>query len=154
MELIFNEGGMPEKPAVDKMTEAARLCLEREGIDPENVEISVSFVSEEEIKELNSVYRKNGSVTDVLSFPQFDDLSQIGEFCDEDAEIALGDVVICAERARQQAEEFGHSEEREFIYLFVHSMFHLLGYDHMAEEDKKEMRQAEEEIMTKLDVSR
>ena len=153
MELIFNEGGMPEKAAADKMTEAARLCLEREGIDPENVEISVSFVSEEEIKELNKVYRNNNSVTDVLSFPQYDDLSQLGAF-DDESETFLGDVVICREKAKEQAAEFGHSEERELIYLFVHSMFHLLGYDHMEENDKKEMRQAEEDIMAKLDLTR
>ena len=171
MELIFNEGGIPEKTAEDKMTEAARLCLEREDIDPENVEISVSFVSEEEIKELNKIYRNNNSVTDVLSFPQYDDLTQLGVFgADEtnddepdeyDEEeffeagaVVLGDVVICREKAKEQAAEFGHSEERELIYLFVHSMFHLLGYDHMDEEDKKEMRQAEEDIMAKLDLTR
>lgn len=174
MELIFNESDLPEKAVTDKMEEAAALCLAREGIEAENVEISVSFVSEDEIKELNSVYRNNNSVTDVLSFPQFDDLTQLGAFSgddpeeeagedaeepygdydDETGEIALGDVVICTDRARQQAEEFGHSFERELVYLFVHSMFHLLGYDHMEPDEKSQMRQAEEEIMGKLDLAR
>ncbi|MDO4860749.1 MAG: rRNA maturation RNase YbeY [Bacillota bacterium] len=174
MELIFNECDLPEKAVTDKMEKAAALCLAREGIEAENVEISVSFVSEEEIKELNSVYRNNNSVTDVLSFPQYDDLTRLGAFPgddpeeepeddaeepyvdydDEAGEIALGDVVICTDRARQQAEEFGHSFERELVYLFVHSMFHLLGYDHMEPEEKSEMRQAEEEIMGKLDLAR
>ena len=174
MELIFNECDLPEKAVTDKMEEAAALCLAREGIEAENVEISVSFVSEDEIKELNSVYRNNNSVTDVLSFPQYDDLTQLGAFPvddpeeepeedaeepyvdydDEAGEIALGDVVICTDRARQQAEEFGHSFERELVYLFVHSMFHLLGYDHMEPEEKSLMRQAEEEIMGKLDLAR
>ena len=76
------------------------------------------------------------------------------DYDDEAGEIALGDVVICTDRARQQAEEFGHSFERELVYLFVHSMFHLLGYDHMEPDEKSEMRQAEEEIMEKLDLAR
>ena len=189
MEIIFNECDLPEKAVTDKMEDAAVLCLEREGIDAENVEISVSFVSEEEIKELNSVYRKNNSVTDVLSFPQYDDISELKAFCNEDAgeeddpegydddqdgavdpeetdyadeyydpedngDIALGDVVICTKRAEEQAREFGHSTERELIYLFVHSMFHLLGYDHMEPEEKSKMRRAEEEVMEKLDLAR
>ncbi len=72
-------------------------------------------------------------MTDVLSFPQFDDLNEIPEF----GEICLGDVVICKDRALEQAEEFGHSFEREIIYLFTHSILHLLGYDHMEEDEKK-----------------
>ena len=155
MELIFNECDLPEKAVTDRMKEAASLCLAREGVEAGNVEISVSFVSEDEIKELNNVYRNNDSVTDVLSFPQYDDPEQIDSFSDDEAgEIVLGDVVICTDRARQQAEEFGHSFERELVYLFVHSMFHLLGYDHMEPEDKSEMRKAEEEIMEKIDLAR
>ncbi len=155
MELIFNESDLQEKAVTDKMEEAAVLCLAREGVEAGNVEISVSFVSEEEIKELNNVYRNNNSVTDVLSFPQYDDLTELDSFCDDESgETALGDVVICTDRARQQAEEFGHSFERELVYLFVHSMFHLLGYDHMEPEEKSRMREAEEEIMEKLDLVR
>ena len=66
----------------------------------------------------------------------------------------LGDVVICLEKAREQAEEFGHSEEREIVYLFVHSVFHLLGYDHMEDEEKAEMRSAEEKVMSFLELER
>ena len=66
----------------------------------------------------------------------------------------MGDVVICKDRALEQAEEFGHSFEREIIYLFTHSILHLLGYDHMEEDEKKEMRQREEEVMAHLGILR
>ena len=173
MEIIFSEENMPEKAVTDKMKEAAELCLEREGVDPEGIEISVSFVESEEIREINKVYRNNDSVTDVLSFPQFEDPEEIRQIqCpeqdagdEEDAEeetfydegpesVLLGDVIICVKRAEEQAAEFGHSIERELVYLFVHSMFHLLGYDHMEEDEKKLMRQAEEEIMSRIKVER
>ena len=68
--------------------------------------------------------------------------------------ICLGDIVICENRAKEQAEEFGHSYEREIIYLFTHSVLHLLGYDHMDEEEKAEMREREEEVMTELKLKR
>ena len=132
------------------MEAAAKYCLELEGIDEERTEISVTFVEAEEIRELNRDYRDNDKVTDVLSFPQFDDLNDIPDF----GEICLGDVVICKERAQEQAEEFGHSFEREIIYLFTHSILHLLGYDHMEEEEKQEMRAREEEVMTHLGIGR
>ena len=76
------------------------------------------------------------------------------EDLDEGEAVELGDVVICEDRAREQAEEFGHSYERELIYLFVHSVFHLLGYDHENEIEKKEMRAKEESVMEKLGITR
>ena len=87
----------------------------------------------------------------MLSFPQFDDLEEeIPEVC----EICLGDVVICEQKAREQAEEFGHSFERELVYLFTHSVLHLLGYDHMEDDEKKAMREREEEIMKQIGLMR
>lgn len=132
------------------MKKSAARCLELEGVDESRTEISVSFVEAEEIKRLNAEYRQVDSVTDVLSFPQFDDMSDIPE----EGEICLGDVVICRQRAEEQAEEFGHSFEREIIYLFTHSILHLLGYDHMTDEDKSEMRAREEEVMEYLGIGR
>ena len=76
------------------------------------------------------------------------------EELEEGESIELGDVVICEDKAREQALEFGHSYERELIYLFVHSVFHLLGYDHEDENEKKEMRAKEESVMEKLGISR
>ncbi|MBR5316101.1 MAG: rRNA maturation RNase YbeY [Firmicutes bacterium] len=150
MNIYFEEGQQVTDEILATMEASAKYCLELEGIDEERAEISVTFVEAEEIRELNRDYRDNDKVTDVLSFPQFDDLNDIPDF----GEICLGDVVICKDRAMEQAEEFGHSFEREIIYLFTHSILHLLGYDHMEEEEKKEMRAREEEVMTHLGIGR
>lgn len=150
MNIIFSEERMPGQAVVDKMIQAGALCILEEGMEPENVVVSVTFVDEEEIHALNKEYRNVDRVTDVLSFPQFEDLNDLPE----EGQVCLGDVVICPEQALLQADDFGHSPERELIYLFVHSVFHLLGYDHMEEEDKVEMRKKEELIMSKIGVER
>lgn len=150
MEIYFENEQVISEELLALMEESARLCLAKEGIPEENCEFSVSFVDREEIKELNSTYRGVDKVTDVLSFPQFEDFSELPE----DQIICLGDIVICEDRAKEQAEEFGHSYEREIIYLFTHSVLHLLGYDHMDEDEKAEMRECEEEVMTELKLNR
>jgi probable rRNA maturation factor len=111
----------------------------------DNYEVSVSFVTNEEIKELNKTYRNVDSETDVLSFPMFDDEEYNGF-------IILGDVVLSTEKIIEQANEFGHSLEREMIYLTVHSILHLLGYDHMSFDEKEEMRSREKEVMKALQL--
>ena len=150
MKIYFEEEHVVTQDILDTMVKAAEHCLELEHIDKERAEISVTFVEGEEIRELNRDYRDTDRVTDVLSFPQFDDLNDIPEV----GEICLGDVVICKDRAEEQAKEFGHSFEREIIYLFTHSILHLLGFDHMEEDEKKEMREREEEVMTYLGIGR
>ena len=150
MEIYFENEQVISEELLALMEESARLCLTKAGIPEENCEFSVSFVDREEIKELNSTYRGVDKVTDVLSFPQFEDFSEFPE----DQIICLGDIVICEDRAKEQAEEFGHSYEREIIYLFTHSVLHILGYDHMDEEEKAEMREREEEVMTELKLKR
>lgn len=132
------------------MEKAASYCLALEGVDEERSELSLTFVTGEEIRTLNREYRDTDRVTDVLSFPQFEDLSELPE----QGEICLGDVVVCRETAQRQAEDFGHSFEREIVYLFTHSVLHLLGYDHEEEDEKKEMRQREEEVMAYLGLER
>lgn len=139
---------LPEE--LEKMKAGAAQCVREEGISPQRTEVSLSFVSGEEIRELNRQYRGIDQVTDVLSFPQYADLNEIPQ----EGEILLGDVVICTERARTQAEEFGHSLEREIVYLFIHSICHLLGYDHMEEEDRQQMRKKEETVMKQLELER
>ncbi|MBR6633958.1 MAG: rRNA maturation RNase YbeY [Clostridia bacterium] len=116
---------------------ASRIC-----------EVSVTFVDGEEIKALNRDYREKDSVTDVLSFPTLDDESEIVPFDNE--AVALGDVIICFDRCAQQAEEFGHSVEREVAYLTIHSVLHLLGYDHMVEDEEKEMTAKQDEIIKRV----
>lgn len=150
MNIIFEEGQGVSKELLSKMEAAASRALELEDIDDDRIEISLTFVEPEEIKEINSQFRNIDKVTDVLSFPQFDDFEDLPEF----GEIPLGDVVICTKRAKEQAEEFGHSLDREIVYLFVHSICHLLGYDHMEEDEKKVMRAREEEIMEYINLSR
>lgn len=119
--------------------------LKVENLD-ENVEVSVSFVGDEEIRDLNRDYRGVDKSTDVLSFPMDDEFIIVSRI--------LGDVIINTRRVMEQAEELGHSNERELSYLTVHSILHLLGYDHMEDEDKKEMREREKLAMKKLSIYR
>lgn len=119
--------------------------LKVEEIDDE-VEVSVSFVGDEEIRDLNRDYRGVDRSTDVLSFPMDD------EFIIDKR--ILGDVIINTRRVMEQAEELGHSHERELSYLTVHSILHLLGYDHVDDEDKKEMREREKLSMKELEIYR
>lgn len=146
---LSEESGI-ERKIMGFMMTAAEKCVSDEGLDPALVEISLSVVSEDEIHELNRTYRNTDRVTDVLSFPQYTGPDEI----DNEQMIALGDVVICNEVAHRQAEQYGHSYEREFVYLFVHSVLHLLGYDHMDPEEKQEMRAKEEEVMSYIGLER
>ena len=157
MQIYFaqsSDGEDQEKIDGETMARALSVVLEKEGIDEEGAEVSVSFVTPEEIQELNRDYRNVDRVTDVLSFPQYDSVDDMIEMQEETGVAELGDVGICMERAKEQAEDFGHPLEREVIYLFVHSILHLLGHDHMEEEDKKEMRAREDEVMTELGIER
>lgn len=150
MNIIYDSEFELEQSLLKKMEEGAILCVSEENIDPDLVEISLTLVDSEEIRRLNRDYRNMDQITDVLSFPQFDDLNELTE----DEEILLGDVVICRQQAEAQAEEFGHSVEREMVYLFIHSVCHLLGYDHMEEDEKAEMRDKEESVMERIQVTR
>ncbi|MBQ7702880.1 MAG: rRNA maturation RNase YbeY, partial [Firmicutes bacterium] len=141
----------------ETMSRAADLAAQGEGLEDPDLQLSVSFVSKEEIQELNRDYRSVDSVTDVLSFPQFE-RDEIEFYASNSGsapqEFMLGDVVICREKAEEQAEEYGHSFERELVYLFTHSVLHLLGYDHETDEEKALMRKREEEIMESLGIPR
>ena len=155
MNIYFDEAEQVSKEIIDIMTKAAEICLVNEGIeDTDNCELSVSFVSADEIHELNREHRGVDRKTDVLSFPQFETVDELEDSIEMFGEVSIGDVVICRDVAAEQAEEFGHSFEREIIYLFVHSIHHLLGYDHMEEDEKKEMRAAEEAVMNELGILR
>ena len=125
---------------------AVRTSLLYENFE-QKCEISVSIVTEEEIQKINKTFRNVDSPTDVLSFPQL--TFEEGEIAqvDEKDEIILGDIIISIERAKKQSEEYGHSLEREIAFLTVHSMLHLLGYDHMQKEEEKEMFFKQEQIL-------
>lgn len=124
---------------VEKSIEAALKEIEF----TDDYEVSVSFVGDEEIHELNRDYRGVDRTTDVLSFPMDDEFTNM-----------LGDIVININKVIDQAKEYGHSEKREISYLTVHSTLHLMGFDHEEEEDKKEMRAVEDRVMEKLEISR
>lgn len=119
------------------------------------------FVDGEEIRRLNREMRDTDKVTDVLSFPALDGIKGAEIFgkdfpyeIDEEGNLMLGSVVVCCERAREQAEEYGHSYNRELHYLLVHGIMHCLGYDHMTDTEKAEMREKEEYILAKLGITR
>lgn len=131
---------------------------------PVEVEVSLNVVSAEEIRAINAEQREIDKVTDVLSFPMLDfpyPLAQ--EAFEEEAAMAinpesgkvfLGDIILCHDRAAEQAKEYGHSLQREIAFLIVHSILHLLGYDHMTEEEEKEMFGKQEEILQSLGITR
>ena len=129
----------------------AVLATENFGRD---AEVSVSFVSNNEIKNLNKIYRDKDSVTDVLSFPLTSADGTV-ELNPDTGAVMLGDVVISLETAVKQAQNYGHSLEREGGFLTVHSMLHLLGYDHETSLlDQRIMREKEESVLEKLGISR
>ena len=123
--------------------------------------LEVVFVSEEEIRSLNAQTREIDKVTDVLSYPTLDGIK--GEEIkgaehpfemDEEGRLVIGSVAVCIQRAKEQAKEYGHSFERELNYLIVHGAMHCLGYDHMTDDDKAEMREREEFVLTKMGIKR
>ena len=120
-------------------------------------EVSVVYVDNEEIRLLNKQYRQIDSSTDVLSFPMLD-FETPGVICEEtnewDDTIALGDIVLSLEQAAVQAKEYGHSFKREVAYLTVHSLLHLLGYDHMEEGERSVMREKEEILLSAMNITR
>ncbi len=142
------------------LTPAARALVKRaitaalsyEGFDAP-AEVSVTFTDNERIRRLNREFRNKDAATDVLSFPMLDEGGEDADFdVDPDTGLTvLGDIVISVERAREQAEQFGHSFERELSFLAVHSVLHLLGYDHeRSEKEDKEQRRRQEEILSLL----
>ena len=115
-------------------------------------EVSITFVSKNEIKELNSSFRNKNAVTDVLSFPLGE--NGVYDLNPENGNKLLGDIVICTDVAHEQSITYNHSFEREICFLTVHSMLHLLGYDHMNETDEAIMNKKQKDIMKLLGVNR
>ena len=125
------------------------------------VAIEFVFVDGEEIRRLNRETRGIDKVTDVLSYPTLEGIKGqaiVGDAhpfeMDEEGNLLLGSVVVCCDRAREQAEEYGHSYRRELHYLLVHGVMHCLGYDHMVDDEKAEMREQEETVLAKLGIFR
>jgi len=159
---IILENSQEQIPIEKEIEDTIKLVIEKT-LEYENcdfsAEVSVTIVDSDEIKEINREQRDIDKVTDVLSFPMlyFDENGDIidSDFDVDGDNILLGDIVLCAERAKQQAEEFGHSFKREMAFLTVHSMLHLLGYDHVDDiEGEKVMFSKQEEILTLLGITR
>ena len=131
-------------------------CFEEEGLMDSKLIITVTFTNPEEIRKINKKYRKIDKATDVLSFPMFEKEELEQKIASKDFlyEDMLGDLIISIEKVKEQAIEYGHSFERELSYMLVHGFYHLMGYDHIEEEDKKKMRPKEKKILNELKITR
>ena len=130
-------------------------AFKEEKIDNINLYINIILTDPENIRKINKEYRNIDKATDVLSFPMFEK-EEIEKMKEDGKEIEepLGDIVISIQRVREQAEEYGHSFERELSYMLIHGFYHLMGYDHMNDKDKKQMREKEEIVLDKLNINR
>lgn len=134
--------------------EIYETALKEVGIS-ENILVNVALVSAEKIKNLNKEYRGVDRVTDVLSFPMIDNFSNIENEADFFTGVCnIGDIYINLERAKEQAEEYGHSLKREFCFLALHGFLHLLGFDHMEKDEEKEMFELQNIVMQKVNIGR
>ena len=164
--MIQIENEYPEQLISDQEQVINNVIIE--ALDYENCpyecQVQVLLTGNEEIHKLNREYRNIDRETDVLSFPAADypepgDFSDIEErdpmaFHPETGELILGDIVLSMDRVKEQAEEYGHSRKRELAFLLAHSMLHLMGYDHMIEEDRLMMEKKQEEILARLGYTR
>ena len=132
-----------------------RECFKTEKMDKLKLYISITLTIPDVIKSINKKYRNIDNPTDVLSFPMFekDEIEAIKKQKSE-IEECLGDIIISVPKVIEQAEEYGHSFKRELAYMVVHGFYHILGYDHMIDSDKKEMRKKEDEVLNKLHITR
>lgn len=159
MKIYYSNVGFFKRHYITKVLEAALAHLSQPS---EQLEVSVSFVGEDEIRELNKEYRNNDNVTDVLSFPAVENPDRGVINVEEHAAdlnpetwlLNLGDIIICLPRAKAQAKEYGHSLKREVAFLALHSLLHLLGYDHMIPEDEQQMTALQKQILDKLNIKR
>ena len=157
----YPDAELPE-PVLSRMKKAAQRCMICEGVQLPCA-VTVRLCNDETIEEINKTYRGISRSTDVLSFPSVSyprgqtagTCSQLlrREYDDETKSCFLGDLIISVPHIYAQALEYGHSVEREASYLLVHGICHLMGYDHMDEEDKRRMRQLEEKILCSEDDS-
>ncbi len=154
VEIIYDE--VDENQAYESLiSKVISECFKNEKMEKLKLYVSITLTCPSKIKEINKEYRDIDKETDVLSFPMFEK-EELEKMIKEGYEIdeALGDIVISIDRVKQQAEEYGHSFERELSYMCVHGFFHLMGYDHIKDEDKVIMRAKEDEVLNKLSITR
>ena len=154
-EIIYN--GIEEKEEYEKVIgQVLKRCFKEEKLEASKLYVTVTLTNSENIREINKIYRNIDKATDVLSFPMFEknELEEKIKQNDYKHEDVLGDIVISITKVEEQAKEYGHSFERELSYMVVHGFYHLMGYDHIEEEDKKIMRPKEEKILNDLKIER
>jgi len=144
----------PKQEYEDVIKNVLKKCFETEKLTDAKLYVSITLTNPENIRQVNKTYRNIDKPTDVLSFPMFEqeELSKIIE--QNIVEDVLGDIMISIPKVEEQAKEYGHSFERELAYMVVHGFYHLMGYDHIQEEDKKKMRPKEEAILNQLNIKR
>ena len=148
---------LEEKKEYEKtIKKVIEQCFKEENMEDSKLYISITLTTPEHIHEINKQYRNVDRATDVLSFPIFEkeEIDEKIRNHDFEHEDVLGDIVISIEKVEEQAKEYGHSFEREFAYMLVHGFYHLMGYDHIQEEDKVIMRVKEEKVLKKLGIRR
>ena len=145
-----------KKEYEDIINRVVEECFKTENLIDSKMYINIILTTSENIKEYNKKYRNIDKETDVLSFPMFekDELNEKINNKDFQTIDVLGDMIISIPKVEEQAKEYGHSFERELAYMVVHSFYHLMGYDHMVEEDKTEMRAKEENVLNILKITR
>ncbi|ALC81664.1 MULTISPECIES: rRNA maturation RNase YbeY [Bacillus] len=136
--------------AIEKLLEFA---AEEEGTEPES-EVSITIMTNEEIQQINKQYRSKDSPTDVISFAMEEEGEGEIKIVGADTPPVLGDIIISIEKANEQAEEYGHSVERELGFLAIHGFLHLLGYDHMTKEQEEEMFTKQKELLNRYGLKR
>ena len=154
-EIIYQD--VEEKSEYDEIIRKVLAeCFKEENLENSKLYITITLTTPEKIQEVNKKYRNINKTTDVLSFPLFEkeELEEKIKNNDFIYEDILGDIIISIDKVKEQAIEYNHSFERELSYMVVHGFYHLMGYDHIKEEDKKEMRPKEEKILNKLNISR
>jgi len=154
-EIVYKE--IEEKEEHQKIIQKVlEKCFEEEKIIDSKLMITITLTNAENIKEINKQYRNIDKTTDVLSFPMFekDELENKIKNRLFEHEDVLGDIIISIPKVEEQAKEYGHSFERELSYMVVHGFYHLMGYDHIKEEDKIVMRPKEEKILNQLNILR
>ena len=137
------------------ITKVINECFKNENMEKLKLYISITLTTPSQIKFLNNKYRIINKETDVLSFPMFEKY-EIENLLNQEYDVddVLGDIIISIDQVKKQAIEYGHSFERELAYMCVHGFFHLMGYDHIQDEDKIIMRKKEDEILNKLNITR
>ena len=168
MKINFNKYFLNKK-YIDKINDSYDCAINILKLPCSDLEVNIDFINKKKIQDLNLRFRNNPKVTDVLSFPNLlevgkTDMQLLGDKLTkenfpmdinlETGLIFLGDISICKSVVYKHAKEYGNSRLREMVYMAVHGLLHLLGYDHMNDDDKKIMRDVEEKIMSQVDLRR